>query len=82
MICEKIDFISSFEYLIIVIYSNKFKMVFIKDYLLADNKRKNLIKLSNNLYQCYMCKVPSFLRKNSKMELDTIYIIDKNSKIN
>ncbi len=77
-----IDSNTGFEYLIVCVYSNKFKMVFMENYQLANNKRLTLLKNNNDLFNVFMCKVPKFLRLNSKMEVNTIYIILNKNNLN
>lgn len=77
-----LDCVLSFEYLLVVIYKDKLKLVFFDSYQRANNKRLTLLKNNNDLFNTYMVKVPSFIRKNSKMELNIIYVIKNKDSFN
>lgn len=79
---EYIDSNLGFAYLLVVLYKNKYKMIFFNSYVMADNKRKVLIQNSKSLFNIYMCKIPKFLIKNSNLEYNKIYVIDYDFNLN
>ena len=79
---EYIDSNYGFAYLIIALYKDKYKMIFIDNYIYADNKRRVLIQNSKSLFNIYMCKIPKFLIKNSNLEYNKIYVIKYDDNLN